>query len=53
MAFSEYLWFFAVAVGPVILGGAALYALLRRRRLRTGERVARDAATEKLYRKGP
>jgi hypothetical protein len=53
MTISEYLWFAAVALGPVILGAAVAYALLRRRRLTRRERVESREATEDLYRRGP
>lgn len=46
---SDYLWFFAVAIGPVILGAVILYAVLRNRRLTPGERVARSDAVREMY----
>ncbi|MBB4066806.1 hypothetical protein [Gellertiella hungarica] len=46
---SDYLWFFAVAIGPVILGAVILYAVLRNRRLTPGERVARSEAVREMY----
>lgn len=52
MALSEFLWFVAVALGPVVLGAAVAYALLRRRRLSARERIVSREATEDLYRKG-
>lgn len=52
MALSEFLWFVAVALGPVVLGAAAAYALLRRRRPSSPERVVSRVATKELNRKG-
>lgn len=52
MALSDYLWFFAVAGGPVVLGAAFVYALLRRRRLSRREKAERDKKTRELYREG-
>ncbi len=52
MTASEYLWFFAVAGGPLVLALAIIYALLRRRRLSREEKAKRDERTRKLYREG-
>lgn len=52
MALSDYLWFFAVAGGPVVLAAAIIYALLRRRRLSRTEEAERDKKTRELYRRG-
>lgn len=52
MALSEFLWFVAVALGPVILGAAIAFALLRRRRPSVRERTESREATEGLYRRG-
>lgn len=52
MALSEFLWFVAVALGPVMLGAAIAFALLRRRRLSMRERMESREATERLYRRG-
>lgn len=52
MALSEFLWFAAVALGPVVLSAALAYALLRRRRLSARERIESRRATEDLYRNG-
>ena len=42
-------WFFAVAVGPLLLIGAMIYATLRQRRLTRREKVIRDEKTAELY----
>lgn len=47
---ADFLWFFAVAIGPAILAIAFIWAILRRRRLTTREQIESDRATEKLYR---
>ncbi len=49
---ADYLWLIAVAAGPIILGGAILYALMRSRRLSPAERQDRHAAMQKLYEDG-
>lgn len=46
---ADNFWFFLVAIGPVILAGAIVYALLRRRRLSAGEEAAQQTAMERLY----
>lgn len=46
---STNLWFLAVAIGPVLLGGAIVYALMRRRRLNPVEDMRRDEAVRELY----
>lgn len=51
MALSEFLWFVAVALGPVMLGAAIAFALLRRRHSMR-ERMESREATERLYRRG-
>ncbi|TWH01118.1 hypothetical protein L598_000100000990 [Mesorhizobium sp. J18] len=47
--FIDYLWLFAVAAGPLILGIALGFALARRRYLSPGEQAMRDRATRELY----
>jgi hypothetical protein len=47
MEFS--LWLFVVAGGPIIIGAAIAYALLRRRRMSVAEHVAHERGTERLY----
>ncbi|MBT9369113.1 hypothetical protein [Rhizobium sp. CSW-27] len=46
---STELWFFAVAIGPVLLGGAIVYALMRRRRINPVEDMRREEAVRDLY----
>lgn len=48
----NYFWLAVVMLGPVLLGGAIFYAIVRQRRLSRGERVNSDAAARELYRKG-
>ncbi|SOE18990.1 hypothetical protein SAMN05877838_3940 [Hoeflea halophila] len=46
----EYsLWFFAVAIGPVVLAAAMIYGLAKKRRLSRGEKIRRDQKTAELY----
>ncbi|KPF57784.1 hypothetical protein [Rhizobium sp. AAP116] len=47
----NYLWLFVVALGPILLGGAVFYAIMRQRRLTRRERINQDAATRELYEK--
>ncbi|MGE6739428.1 hypothetical protein ACQKGC_04035 [Allorhizobium pseudoryzae] len=47
----DNLWFIAVALGPVLLGAAFVYAMMRRRRLTRSEEVGQDAAIQDLYEK--
>jgi len=42
-------WLFAVAVGPVLLGCAIVFAMMRRRRLSEREKNAQIAAIADLY----
>jgi hypothetical protein len=42
-------WFFAVALGPVLLGAAIVYAMMRRRRLSRVEEMRQDGAVRDLY----
>lgn len=46
---ADNLWFFAVAIGPVLLGIALIYGLMRRRRLTDSERARQEQATKRLY----
>jgi hypothetical protein len=46
---ADNIWLILVALGPVILAAAIAYALLRRRRLSTDERIAQEEAVERLY----
>ncbi|MFN3634105.1 MAG: hypothetical protein ACK4UZ_00045 [Rhizobium rhizophilum] len=48
----NYFWLAVVMLGPVLLGGAIVYAILRQRRLSARERINSDAATRELYRNG-
>lgn len=45
----EFLWLLAVTAGPLLLGGALVYAILRQRRLSASERRWQQAAEDKLY----
>ncbi|QEE45527.1 hypothetical protein FVA81_13335 [Rhizobium sp. WL3] len=45
----NYLWLAVVMIGPVLLGAAIGYAILRQRRLSARERINSDAATHELY----
>jgi hypothetical protein len=47
----DYFWLSVVMLGPVLLGGAIVYAIMRQRRLSGSERRASDAATRELYQK--
>ncbi|AJY47281.1 hypothetical protein [Martelella endophytica] len=49
MSLSVALWLFAVAVGPVLLGGAIAYGKYRERRYSRRERAESDASIERLY----
>jgi hypothetical protein len=46
---ADNFWFFLVALGPVILAAAIIYAVMRRRRLSAGEKAAQETAMERLY----
>lgn len=46
---ADKLWFIVVALGPLLLGGVIAYALMRRRRLSTSEKVEQEKAVERLY----
>lgn len=47
----NYFWLFVVMLGPVLLGGAIFYSIMRQRRLSDRERLNSDAAAHELYRK--
>ena len=46
---TEAMWFIVVAIGPLLLVVVFAYALLKRRRLSTGERAAQIHGTERAY----
>lgn len=46
---ENLLWFFAVAIGPFLLGAAIVFALMRQRRLSRGEKVAQNEKIAELY----
>lgn len=46
---ENLLWLFAVAIGPILLGGAIGYALWRRRQLSRLEKAAQKRKVEQLY----
>jgi hypothetical protein len=48
---TDLFWLMAVTLGPVILAGAIIYALMRQRRLRPDEQKRSDAAARELYQK--
>lgn len=45
----NYMWLFAVAIGPVILALAFIYIRMRRHRLTRAERAASKAAVDRHY----
>jgi NADH:ubiquinone oxidoreductase subunit K len=45
----DTIWFLAVALGPVLIGAAIVYAMMRRRRLSRVEEVQQTRATRDLY----
>jgi hypothetical protein len=47
----DYFWLAIVMLGPVLLGGAIFYSIMRQRRLSSRERHNSDAATHELYQK--
>lgn len=47
----DNLWLVAVALGPVLLGAALIYAMMRRRRLTRSEELQQDASLQDLYEK--
>ncbi|QQM28802.1 hypothetical protein JET14_10540 [Martelella lutilitoris] len=49
MSLSAILWFFAVAIGPVLLGGAIAYGKYRERRYSSREQAESRASVERLY----
>ncbi|MDF1609378.1 hypothetical protein PZ897_14430 [Hoeflea sp. YIM 152468] len=46
---ENLLWFLVVAVGPLLLAAAMVYALLRKRRLSREEKIRRDKKTAELF----
>lgn len=46
---AEFLWFLAVAGGPLVILIAIVYAVLHRRRKSVGEAAAQRQATRRLY----
>jgi hypothetical protein len=50
MDFFSSVWGLATVIGPIVLIVLFAYALIRRRRLTPGERVAQNEATERGYR---
>ncbi len=48
---TNNLWFFAVAVGPVLLGCAVVYAMMQQRRQSQAEERQSDRAVQDLYEK--
>ncbi|TPP07355.1 hypothetical protein FJQ55_15355 [Rhizobium glycinendophyticum] len=46
---SNFLWLVAVMIGPLLLGGAIVYGLMRQRRLTPNEMKRSDMATRELY----
>ena len=53
MEFSNYLWLFAVGLGPFILAAFFIWALMRKRRYSASEEAARHQGTEEVYRERP
>ena len=50
---EDKLWFIIVALGPVLLGAALVYAMRHRRRLSKAEKIRQEEAVEQLYDKPP
>jgi hypothetical protein len=50
---EDKLWFVIVALGPVLLGAALVYAMRHRRRLSKAEKIRQEEAVEQLYEKPP
>lgn len=48
---ADNLWFLIVALGPVLLGCAIVYALMQRRRLSSEEKHQQSEAIDRLYEK--
>lgn len=46
---TEWLWLLIVAGGPVLIAVVLAFALMRRRQLSTGERIAQRRATRREY----
>lgn len=49
---ADLIWFIAVAIGPVMLGAAIAYAMLRQRRLSAREKHEQNDAVRHLYENG-
>ncbi len=48
---ADKIWFIIVALGPLLLGAAIAYSILKKRRLTASEKVAQKEAVEQLYNK--
>ncbi len=46
---ADNLWFVIVGIGPLLLGVAIAYALMKRRRLTGTEKMQQEQAIERLY----
>lgn len=46
---ENLLWFFAVAIGPFLLGAAIVYALMRQRPLSRREKAEQKESIAELY----
>ncbi|MCX2721555.1 hypothetical protein [Roseibium salinum] len=53
MIISDILWFAAVALGPLALAAAIIYAIFRRRRLTRSERERQKRGVRHLYKDEP
>lgn len=49
MVFSDILWFVAVALGPLALAAAIVYAIFTRARLTRSERERQKRGVQHLY----
>ncbi|MCB1425240.1 MAG: hypothetical protein R3D65_03910 [Zhengella sp.] len=49
MVLSNYLWFVAVALGPVLLGAVFIFVMMKRRRLSRNERAKQERKVHDLY----
>lgn len=47
---AEYLWFFVVLGGPVVLGAILAFGMIKRRRLTEQQKRTSEEATKRLYR---
>lgn len=50
---EDELWFIIVALGPVALSAALVYAMRHRRMLSKAEKIRQEEAVEQLYEKPP